>query len=498
MAFLGLAEQEVLSKPDEYLLFGLIMASTMVGVVLIDRLMRNQEVFRFAVSFVSCMLGFFLFMKLHTHKEASAVTFTSAVWGFANLIKLSQKEGWILLLYIASAIVGLLCYALSSSFNDLFGKWNALKIILYVLFSSIALVLVWFVKQVSFLRHRGAPVKFLVWTSTTVYSFFSDKAAKGTPDAYSIVSCFAFAIMSFCCEFEELLYFFCGVLTAEFMKTKMVLGFVGISFSYFLIVADVNVLDELKRLVVPPTKQEVWTFLGVASTVINMLWSSLGDNPFSYFKIFTYGVGIPTLSGFLFSKNIPRQPYLRIIHLKAQTAIIMMVWSVGSVLYPFILDDIKHGDAYKLVSWGSLAVMQHAIPMPTIYRICCFYVFTHAFVVKLMGIKFLLDFVVLGFALFHSIFSLYLDLKTPPPEHVGIQDQPVPQVVSSDAVGSPQDEVQLQVVAVVEAEDSPQFSEGQPPQFVSSDEGVASPQASDEEQPQLIMDEASLQSTATP
>ncbi|MED6108593.1 hypothetical protein PIB30_025556 [Stylosanthes scabra] len=480
MEFLGLPKQEVFSEQDEYL-FALIVASTMVGLVLIDKLMTKQEVYRFAVSFVSCVIGFFLFIELHNHKEASAVTFTAAVWGFANLIKLTQKEGWILPLFIASAIVGLLCYALSSSFNDLFGKWNAFKIILYVVFSSIALVLVWFVKQVRFLRHRGAPVKFLVWTSTTLYSFFSDKAAKGTPDAYSIVSSFAFAIMSFCCEFDELLYFFCGVLTAELMKTKMALGFMGISFSYFLIVADINVLDELKRLVVPPAKQEVWTFVGVASNIIYMLSTCLSHTHccLSYLKIFIYGVSIPILSGVLLLK-IPRQPYLRIIHLKAHTAIIMMVWAVGSVLYPFILDDIKHGDAYKLISWGSLAVMQHGIPMPTIYRICCFYVFIHAFVVKLMGIKFLLDFVVVGFSFFHATFDVY-------------------QIVSSDAVHSPQasDEVQPQVVAVVEAEDSPQLSEDQSAQFVCS-EGVASPQASDEEQPQLVMDEASLQSTATP
>ncbi|KAL4395703.1 hypothetical protein HN51_000198 [Arachis hypogaea] len=469
MIFSGLPKK-LSYEDDEYLFY--LMASCMVGFALFIKLTK-QEVYRFAGTVVSSVIGLFLFIKLHTEKEASALTFTFAVCGFVELINLTRKEVWRFALSIASAIVGLLFYALSSLFNDLFGKWNALKIILYMVFSLIVLFVVWFAKQVSFLgQHRGVRVTFLVWASTTVYSFYSDKASKGTPDAYSVVSCFAFAIMSFCCGFEELLYFFCGVLTAQLMKTKMLLGVMGISFSYFLIATDSNLIDELKLLALPPPKQELWRLLGFASTIITSLSTalSLPDHLiFDSLKILICGASIPMLSGLLLTLlSISRQSYSSIIHIKAHTTIIMIVWTVESVLYPFLLDDIKNGDVYKLVSWGSLAVMQHAIPMPTIYRICCFYVFTHVFFVKLMGINSLLSSLATAFALFHVLFDIYLDYNNkPPPQNLGTVEE-----ASAHSTGEDQ------------------------PQVVSS--AVASPQASHEDQPpQIVIEEASPQSTAT-
>ncbi|MED6174969.1 hypothetical protein PIB30_074046 [Stylosanthes scabra] len=84
---------------------------------------------------------------------------------------------------------------------------------------------------------------FLVLTITSVYSFFFDKAVNGKPDAYSVVSCAAFAIMLFSlsrqihCGFEvDLLYFFLGVFIVQLMKIKLLLGIVGVCFSYFLII----------------------------------------------------------------------------------------------------------------------------------------------------------------------------------------------------------------------------------------------------------------------
>ncbi|KAJ1437533.1 Exocyst complex component Exo70 [Sesbania bispinosa] len=83
----------------------------------------------------------------------------------------------------------------------------------------------------------------LVLTITSVFSFFSDKVMNGKPDAYSLISCAAFAIMSLSlsrqtqCGFEvDLLYFFLECLTVQLMKIKLELVIVGAGFSYSLII----------------------------------------------------------------------------------------------------------------------------------------------------------------------------------------------------------------------------------------------------------------------
>ncbi|KAK2430467.1 hypothetical protein P8452_43851 [Trifolium repens] len=98
----------------------------------------------------------------------------------------------------ASAVVGLVCYALSSSFNHLFGNWNLFKIILYTVFSIIICLMNLFAStwQHSTSLRFKAHLAFLVLTITSVYSFFSDKIMNGKPDAYSLISCAAFALMS--------------------------------------------------------------------------------------------------------------------------------------------------------------------------------------------------------------------------------------------------------------------------------------------------------------
>ncbi|XP_057726619.1 exocyst complex component EXO70B1-like [Arachis stenosperma] len=86
---------------------------------------------------------------------------------------------------------------------------------------------------------------FFVLTITSVYSYFSDKAMKGKPDAYSVTSYAAFAVTSLSLQrqseshfgFEvDLLYFFLGCVIVRFMKIDLWLGFVGIGFSYSLII----------------------------------------------------------------------------------------------------------------------------------------------------------------------------------------------------------------------------------------------------------------------
>jgi hypothetical protein len=145
----------------------------------------------------------------------------------------------------ASSIVGLLCYALSSSFNYLFGDWNLLKIFLYSVFSFILSLLVLFAKiwqHSTSLRYK-AHAAFLVLTITSLYSFFFDKVMNGKPDAYSLLSCAAFAIMFLSlsrqiqCGFEvDLLYFFLGCLIVQIMKIKLQLFIVGAGFSYLIII----------------------------------------------------------------------------------------------------------------------------------------------------------------------------------------------------------------------------------------------------------------------
>nr|AFK45993.1 unknown [Medicago truncatula] len=143
-----------------------------------------------------------------------------------------------------SAVAGLLCYALSSSFNHLFGNWNLLKIILYTFFSFIICLAILFANkwQNSPSLRMRAHLVFSVFTITTVYSYFFDKV-NGKPDVYSLVSGAAFAIMSLGLSkqshfgFEvDLLYFFCGYLTLQFMKIKLFLVIAGAIFSYPLII----------------------------------------------------------------------------------------------------------------------------------------------------------------------------------------------------------------------------------------------------------------------
>ncbi|XP_057442197.1 exocyst complex component EXO70B1-like [Lotus japonicus] len=165
---------------------------------------------------------------------------------------LIQTQSWILqpklwrFLGFGSSIIGLFCYAFSSSFNHLFGQWTFLKIFLYSIFSLIISLTILFPNTWQHSRsHRfKAHSAFLVLTITTVYSFLSDKVVNnGIPDAYSLISSAAFAIMSVSlsrqiqCGFEvDLLYFFLGCLMMQLMKIKLQLVIVGACFSYCLII----------------------------------------------------------------------------------------------------------------------------------------------------------------------------------------------------------------------------------------------------------------------
>ncbi|RDX58301.1 Exocyst complex component EXO70B1, partial [Mucuna pruriens] len=167
------------------------------------------------------------------------------------VVMLVEIQRWLLqpkvwrFVCLVSSVVGLLCYALSSPFNDLFGKWSWWKILLYIVFSFNICLAVLFAKarDGSTNFRLEAHTAFLVLVISSVYSFFVDKVVKGRPDAYSLVSCAAFAIMSLGLSrlthfgFEiDLLYFFSGLLIVQFMKIKFWLVIVGGSFSYSLII----------------------------------------------------------------------------------------------------------------------------------------------------------------------------------------------------------------------------------------------------------------------
>ncbi|KAG4382958.1 hypothetical protein AAZX31_14G184800 [Glycine max] len=144
-----------------------------------------------------------------------------------------------------STILGLLCYGLSSSFNSLFGEWSLLKIFLYSVFSLFICLWSLFPKvwQYSTSLRLKAHLAFLVLTITSVYSYFADKVVNRKPDAYSLISSAAFAIVSLSlsrqteCGFEvDFLYFFLGCLIVQLLKIKLALVIVGVGFSYALII----------------------------------------------------------------------------------------------------------------------------------------------------------------------------------------------------------------------------------------------------------------------
>jgi len=155
----------------------------------------------------------------------------------------------------SSSIVGLLCYAFSSSFNHLIGNWCWWKIFLYIVFSFLISLSTLFAKAWEYPNPRclEAHTSFSILVITSVYSFFLDKDVKEKADAYSLVSSVAFAIMSLGLSRlsqlgfgVDLLYFFSGLLTVQLMRIKLWLVIVGGAFSYSLILLRPN-LDPQRR-----------------------------------------------------------------------------------------------------------------------------------------------------------------------------------------------------------------------------------------------------------
>ncbi|XLU43991.1 hypothetical protein S245_038805 [Arachis hypogaea] len=138
---------------------------------------------------------------------------------------------------VGSTVVGLLCYSYSTNFIHLFGEWNWWKIFLYILFSCLACLAVFFHEAWNIISQQHERLsKFLVLTSSTVFLVFSDRARNGESDAYGVISYVAFAVMSLGCSFTELLTTFTGALIVQLMEIKLYLCAVGVFLSFIFIV----------------------------------------------------------------------------------------------------------------------------------------------------------------------------------------------------------------------------------------------------------------------
>jgi len=148
---------------------------------------------------------------------------------------------------LMSSVVGLLCYALSPSFNRLIGKWNPFKVFLYVVSSLFIFTTVLFAKQSSLSTKHAQLIKtcaiFAVLMIISVYSFVYDRAVNGKPDILSVVSNAAFALVSLSLhrlfklksEMGIFSYFLC-CFTVQLLTINWMLIFVAIIYGGLLFV----------------------------------------------------------------------------------------------------------------------------------------------------------------------------------------------------------------------------------------------------------------------
>nr|WIL60028.1 nodulation protein [Melilotus officinalis] len=135
-----------------------------------------------------------------------------------SVVEVSQTSNWVLrtlltskrvfnvntmwrLVGTVSSVIGLLCYALSPSFNRLIGRWNILKLFLYGMFSLAIIITILFTKQFSVspstqYAQLKTYIGFAILMIISVYSIYYDKAVNGKPGILSLVSNAAFALMS--------------------------------------------------------------------------------------------------------------------------------------------------------------------------------------------------------------------------------------------------------------------------------------------------------------
>lgn len=138
----------------------------------------------------------------HNNNNLILIAFSATMISFK--IDIPPKV-WRFLGFVSS-VVGFICYALSPSFQDLFGHWTFFSIIFYSPLSSIFSLLTLFVSKCpQFSKHflLEAHFGFLSLMLTSIYSFYEDRSRKGGEDdkgirrnMLSLVSFAAFAFMS--------------------------------------------------------------------------------------------------------------------------------------------------------------------------------------------------------------------------------------------------------------------------------------------------------------
>ncbi|KAK4267721.1 hypothetical protein QN277_024464 [Acacia crassicarpa] len=143
-----------------------------------------------------------------------------------------------------SAMSGLGCFGLSSTYKILFGKLGICGLLVYLLISSIMLRLIYFVKKIRVTNWRvQVVVATLLLVVICLISAELDKLVPGKSDALSIISYGLFAILSLCASrkselgFETGFFtFFVSLFLEQIYKTSLILFPIAVIFCLVILV----------------------------------------------------------------------------------------------------------------------------------------------------------------------------------------------------------------------------------------------------------------------
>lgn len=170
-----------------------------------------------------------------------------------------------------SSFIGLLCFALSSSFEYLFGERNFLKMCLYTLLSCIILCFMLYAHKWQHKLPRNLLLNFhlgfLVLLVTSLSSYFNQGKPDLVPDPLSLISSACFSLMSLSLSrqidlgFEvDLFNLFLGLLIAQCILLRKWLTFIGLPICYFLMLLrsylDYNSQSHTGTIAVSVTEDE--------------------------------------------------------------------------------------------------------------------------------------------------------------------------------------------------------------------------------------------------
>ena len=148
----------------------------------------------------------------------------------------------------ASSIAGFCCYAISPSFHDMFGQWNALKIIVYGVVSSLLSIFKLYIKRCNWVHGRSfllkAQVCFVVLTLTSLWSLLEHRSEEGKVEnahgkMMNLTYSGAFALMAMSLSRQLQLgfvfYFLVGCFLVTVMKMRLKLASLAALFCYLLV-----------------------------------------------------------------------------------------------------------------------------------------------------------------------------------------------------------------------------------------------------------------------